>query len=65
MTLKLIASWIFGGALITTSSWILGNLNETVGVSDVSYIIAFFTAFALILVGGLAWINVAAATSKH
>ncbi|UCC91398.1 MAG: hypothetical protein JSV39_03745 [Candidatus Aenigmatarchaeota archaeon] len=65
MTLKLIGSWIFGGILITVSAWILGHIDQTVGVSPVSYGLAFFVAFVLILVGGLAWISVATATAKH
>ncbi len=65
MTLKLIGSWIFGGILITVSAWILGHIEQTVGVSPVSYVLALFVAFVLILVGGLAWISVATATAKH
>ena len=65
MTLKLIGSWILGGILITVSAWILGHIDQTVGVSHVSYGLAFFVAFVLILVGGLAWISVATATAKH
>jgi hypothetical protein len=65
MTLKLIVSWIFGGALIAAAAWILGHLDETLGVSPASYWTAFFLAFVLILIGGLAWISVATATSKH
>lgn len=65
MTLKLISSWIFGGILITISAWILGHIDQTVGVSPVSYGLAVFVAFVLILIGGLAWISVATATAKH
>lgn len=65
MTLKLIVSWISGGILISAAAWILGHASETIGVSDIGYIMAVFLAFILILIGGLAWINVASATSKH
>ena len=65
MTLKLIGSWILGGALITTAAWILGHLEQTVGVSSLAYGFAFFLAFILILIGGLTWISVATATAKH
>ena len=65
MTLKLIGSWIFGGILITISAWILGHIDQTVGVSPVSYGLALFVAFVLILIGGLSWISVATATAKH
>ena len=65
MTFKLIISWIFGGLLITVATWILGNAEQTVGVTPASYGLAVFVAFVLILVGGLAWISVATATAKH
>ena len=65
MTVKLISSWIFGGILITAAAWILGHIEQSVGVSPVSYALAFFVAFVLILIGGLSWISVAAATAKH
>ncbi|MEE9323661.1 MAG: hypothetical protein V3U72_03880 [Candidatus Aenigmarchaeota archaeon] len=65
MTIKLIGSWIFGGILITISAWILGHVEQTIGVSPVSYGLALFGAFVLILIGGLAWISVATATAKH
>ena len=65
MTLKLISSWVFGGILITLAAWILGHIEQTVGVSTVSYVLAFFVAFVLIMIGGLAWISVATAAAKH
>jgi hypothetical protein len=65
MTLKLIVSWVFGGILITSAAWVLGHAEETIGVSQIGYVMAVFLAFVMILIGGLAWINVAAATSKH
>lgn len=65
MTFKLIVTWIFGGIFITAGAWILGHIEQTVGVSALSYAFAFFVAFVLILIGGLGWISVAAATAKH
>lgn len=65
MTAKLIASWIFGGVLIAAAAWILGHVEEAVGVSPIAYAVACFLGIVLILVGGLAWISVATATSKH
>jgi hypothetical protein len=65
MTTKLIASWIFGGILLSIGAWIMGHADQTVGVSDIAYVIAIFAAFALILIGGLVWISVAIATPKH
>jgi len=65
MTLKLIISWVFGGVLITVGTWMLGHIEQTVGVSPVSYAFASLVAFVLILIGGLSWISVATATAKH
>ncbi|MFH1236855.1 MAG: hypothetical protein V1648_00410 [Candidatus Aenigmatarchaeota archaeon] len=65
MTTKLIASWIFGGVLLSTGVWIMGHVEANVGVSDIAYIMAIIGAFILILLGGLVWISVATATSKN
>lgn len=65
MTLRLIVSWILGGILISIGAWIIGHIEQAVGVSPVSYGMALFVGFILILIGGLAWISVAAATAKH
>jgi hypothetical protein len=65
MTLKLIATWIFGGVLISAAAWIFGHADSNAGVSQAGYVMAVFMAFVLILIGGLAWINVASATAKH
>jgi len=65
VTLKLIASWIFGGILVSVGSWIMGHAEVNAGVSGVAYVIAVSVAFILILLGGLVWISVATATSKH
>jgi type VI protein secretion system component VasK len=61
----LVVSWILGGILITIAAWILGHIEQTVGVSPLSYALALFIAFILILVGGLVWITVASSVSKH
>jgi hypothetical protein len=65
MTAKLIASWLFGGILIAAAAWLLGHVQETVGVSPPAYAITCFLGLVLVLIGGLAWISVATATSKH
>lgn len=65
MTLKLIVSWVFGGALISAGAWMLGHIEQTVGVSPVSYAFVFLVAFVLVLIGGLSWISVATAAAKH
>ena len=65
MTTKLIASWIFGGVLLSIGVWIMGHVEVNVGVSEIAYIMATIGAFILILLGGLVWISVATATSKN
>jgi len=40
-------------------------VQETVGVSPIAYAITCFLGLVLVLIGGLAWISVATATSKH
>jgi hypothetical protein len=65
MTFKLIVFWVFGGLLITASAWILGHLEAAQGAYPMGYAITAFIAFIMILIGGLAWINVASASSKH
>ena len=65
MTHKLISFWIFGGFLIAIGVWILGHLEFNEGVSIFGYIFAFIVGLVLILLGGLAWINVSSFVSKH
>jgi len=65
MTTKLIVSWIFGGVLIAAAAWILGHVEQTVGVAPLGYMTAIVLAIVMILVGGFMWISVATATSKH
>jgi hypothetical protein len=65
MSRKLVSFWILGAILIMISSWILGNVEQTSGTSPVSYVLAVFIAFVLVLAGGLAWITVASTVAKH
>ncbi|MCD6590567.1 MAG: hypothetical protein J7K72_01190 [Candidatus Aenigmarchaeota archaeon] len=65
MTLKLLSFWVFGGILIAVGSWILGHLEVNEGVSVLGYAFAFVIGLVLILLGGLAWINVSSFVSKH
>ncbi|NIO23001.1 MAG: hypothetical protein GTN38_03170 [Candidatus Aenigmarchaeota archaeon] len=62
---KLVVYWIFGAILVMLSSWILGNIEQTTGTSPISYALAVFIAFVLVLAGGLAWITVASVVAKH
>jgi len=62
---RLVLFWIFGAILIMISSWILGNAERTLGDSPVSYALAVFISFVLVLAGGLAWITVASKVAKH
>ncbi len=61
---KLVAVWISGGILFLLGSWIINNLKLGPGVSDIQYAFALLLALAFYLVGGLAWISVAAA-ARH
>lgn len=62
MSSKLVVSWILGGIFILMGTWIVQNLELTVGVSGFSYILALVIALILFLVSGLLWISVAVAT---
>jgi hypothetical protein len=62
MSAKLVASWVLGGVLILFGTWIVQNLQLTIGVSGVSYVLAMIIALILFLVAGLLWISVAVAT---
>jgi len=62
---RLVIFWVLGAVLITLSLWILGNAERVVGDSFLSHALALFIAFVLVLAGGLAWITVAVAVSKH
>lgn len=65
MSRKLVSFWILGAVLIMLSAWIIGNIEQTVGVSPMSYALAIFIAFVLVLAGGFAWITVASSIGKH
>jgi len=64
MELKLVAVWIIGSLLLLAGSWIISNLELTIGVTQVSYYIALLASFVLFLLAGLCWISVAVATRK-
>ncbi len=64
MELKLVAVWIIGSLLLLAGSWIISNLELTIGVTQVSYYIAILASFVLFLLAGLCWISVAVATRK-
>lgn len=64
MTSKTIGTWGLGGVLLLLGSWIMNNLEKTIGVSDASYALAMIVALAFFLAAGLCWISVAVAT-KH
>jgi hypothetical protein len=65
MELKLVIVWIIGGLLMLAGSWIMSNLELTVGVTSISYIIALLASVVLFLLAGLCWISVAVATKGH
>jgi hypothetical protein len=47
-----------------TGSWVMGNLELTVGVTQASYLVAVLASFVLFLLAGLCWIAVAFAVRK-
>lgn len=64
MSMKLVGAWVIGALLLVAGTWIIQNLKFEIGVSELSYGLAFIVAFILFLLGGLAWISVAVATRK-
>lgn len=64
MSVKLVSVWILGALFLLGGSWVVQNLELTVGVSGQSYTLAILTAFVLFLVAGLCWISVAVATRR-
>lgn len=56
--------WLVGGLCILFGSMIAGNLDRTLGVTDLGYLFAFLTSLMLILFGGLMWISIAIAVKK-
>ena len=65
MSHKLVVFWVAGGLLLLAGSWIMGNIDMSVGVSTVSYYMAIVTALVLYLLAGLCWIAVASAAKGH
>ncbi|RLC27109.1 MAG: hypothetical protein DRH37_11205 [Deltaproteobacteria bacterium] len=65
MSVKLVSVWVLGALLLLAGSWVVQNLELTVGVSGQSYILAMLTAFVLFLLAGLCWISVAVATRRR
>ncbi|HLD57896.1 MAG TPA: hypothetical protein VJA47_06310 [archaeon] len=58
---KLVAVWVIGALFLLFGVWILNNLENTLGVSDFSYLFAVLIALVTFLLTGLCWISVAAA----
>ena len=54
---KLIATWILGAVFLLFGSWILSNLQQTVGVDSLSYIFALLIALGCYLLAGLFWVS--------
>ena len=65
MEIKLIIVWILGGLFMMAGSWIVGHLDLTVGVTQISYAFALLGSLVLFLLAGLCWISVAVATKGH
>ena len=65
MSAKLVLIWALGGIFLTAGICILGNLERTIGVSELSYWFAIVVSFVLFLLTGLCWISVAVATREH
>ena len=65
MEIKLVLVWALGSLLLMAGIWIMSNLELTIGVTSISYVIALLAAFILFLLTGLCWISVAVATKGH
>ncbi|MBN1896946.1 MAG: hypothetical protein JW789_04465 [Candidatus Aenigmarchaeota archaeon] len=65
MSHKLVIFWLAGGLFLLAGSWIMGNLDLSVGISTASYYMAVVTSLVLYLLAGLCWIAVAAAAKGH
>lgn len=61
---KMVSFWILGTICILFGSMIIGHLEKTIGVTDLSYLIAWLISFVLFLLGGLLWISVAIAVKS-
>lgn len=64
MSVKLIGVWFIGAFFLLAGSWIIQNLEMTIGVSDIAYYLTMVIAFILFLAAGLCWISVAVATKS-
>ncbi|MBI4163768.1 MAG: hypothetical protein HY512_02815 [Candidatus Aenigmarchaeota archaeon] len=58
---KLVAVWVLGALFLLGGMWIMNNLEQTLGVSEFSYMFAILIALVAFLLTGLCWISVAAA----
>jgi hypothetical protein len=61
---KLVIIWIIGGLFLLSGTWVMQNLELTIGVSTFSYTFALLIALLLFLIAGLCWISVAVGTKK-
>lgn len=61
---KIAALWFFGAISILLGSFIVSNLERSLGTSDVGLALAFLISLVLFLIGGLLWISVAVATKE-
>lgn len=50
--------WVFGAVFILLGSMIAGRIDKTLGVTDISYVLAILISFIFFLIGGLLWISV-------
>ena len=56
MAVKHVLVWFMGGLLMLAGSWIMSNLEMTVGVTQMSYYMAMVAALVLFLLAGMCWI---------
>lgn len=64
MSVKLIGVWIVGAVFLLAGTWIIQNLELTIGVSDIAYYLAMIIGFIFFLAAGLCWISVGVATKS-
>jgi hypothetical protein len=65
MELKLVLVWIIGGLFMVAGTWVMSNLELTIGVTEISYAIALLASLILYLLAGLCWISVAVGAKGH
>lgn len=58
---KMVFFWFIGAFCLLLGSMIAGQLEKTIGVTDLTYGFALVLALVLFLIGGLMWITVALA----